>query len=86
MVEVIIATWLEHYGWGGGQPVIHIHRIERHVHGNSVCVKVYGEMKIACKEVVFARELKLNSLEVLLLTPEVGADKRNIHRSKIHLP
>ena len=74
MVEVIIANWLEHYGWGGGQPIIHVHYIERDVFGNGIAIKVYGEMKIACKEVVFARELKLNTLQVLLLTPEVGAE------------
>jgi hypothetical protein len=72
MVEVIITDWIEHYYYGGGQPLIHIHTIERHVFGNSVCIHVYGEMKIAAKEVVFARDLKLNTIQVLLLTPEAA--------------
>jgi len=53
-------------------PLIHIHHIERVVHGNGIAIKVYGEMKIAAGEYVYARELKLNTLEVLLLTPEVN--------------
>jgi len=56
-------------------PLIHIHYIERTVHGNGIAIKVYGEMKIAAGEYVYARELKLNTLEVLLLTPEL--DKNN---------
>lgn len=54
-------------------PLVYIHAIERHVHGNGTFVKVYGELKIAAKEYVYARELKLNSIEVLLLTPHTGA-------------
>lgn len=72
MVEVIIAERSDHTYYGGGQPRIEVHHIERAVHGNSIAIKVYGEMKIAAKEVVFARELKLNTLEVLVLTPETG--------------
>jgi hypothetical protein len=53
-------------------PLIHIHFIERTVHGNGIAIKVYGEMKIAAKEYVYARELKLNTIEVLLLTPHTG--------------
>jgi hypothetical protein len=53
-------------------PLIHIHYIERTVHGNGIAIKVYGEMKIAAKEYVYARELKLNTIEVLLLTPMTG--------------
>ena len=53
-------------------PLIHIHYIERTVHGNGIAIKVWGEMKIAAKEYVYARELKLNTLQVLLLTPETG--------------
>jgi hypothetical protein len=53
-------------------PLIHIHYIERTVHGNGIAIKVYGEMKIAAKEYVYARELKLNTIEVLLLTPHTG--------------
>jgi hypothetical protein len=53
-------------------PLIHIHYIERTVHGNGIAIKVYGEMKVAAKEYVYARELKLNTIEVLLLTPMTG--------------
>lgn len=54
-------------------PLVHIHYIERTVHGNGIAVKVWGEMKICGKEIVYARELKLNTIEVLLLTPKTGA-------------
>ena len=54
-------------------PRVEIHAIERTVHGNGTFVKVYGELKIAAKEVVYAREMKLNSIEVLVLTPLTGA-------------
>lgn len=57
---------------GYGVPLIHVHLVERHVHGNAIAIKVWGEMKIAAKERVYARELKLNTLQVLLLTPETG--------------
>jgi len=55
-----------------GAPLIHIHDVERHVFGNATVVKVWGQLKIAAKEIVFARELKLNTLQVLLLTVETG--------------
>jgi hypothetical protein len=53
-------------------PLIHVHVIERHVHGNSIALHVWGEMKIAAKEFVYARELMLNTIQVLNLTPETG--------------
>lgn len=62
-------------------PLIHIHFIERAVHGNGIAIKVYGEMKIAAKEYVYARELKLNTIEVLLLTTETGVH-RLLHPQK----
>jgi hypothetical protein len=78
MVQVIKGKAIDHCsgtreveGWGGGAPLIHVHHIERHVHGNAIALKVYGEMKIAAGEYVFARELKLKTIEVLTLTPEV---------------
>ena len=55
-----------------GAPLIHIHDVERHVYGNGIVVKVWGQMKIAAKEVVFARELKLNTLQVLYLQVHTG--------------
>ena len=77
MVEVIRTNSTDRYTRGFsaasfGAPLIHIHDIERHVFGNGIVVKVWGQMKIAAKEVVFARELKLNTLQVLLLTVETG--------------
>ena len=74
MVEVIQTLAVDHAsasGYGGGRPLIHIYGIERHVHGNGVYGKVYGEMKIAAGERVWAHELKANSIEVLTLTPEL---------------
>ena len=53
-----------------GTPKIHIHRIERGVFGNGIGVRVVGEMLIASGEIVYARELKLNSLQTLQLTEE----------------
>ena len=53
-------------------PLIHIHYIERVVHGSGIAVKVYGEMKIAAKEIVYARELGLNTIQCLQLTPHTG--------------
>ena len=53
-------------------PLIHIHYIDRPVQGRGISVRVYGKMKIAAKEYVYARELKLNTIEVLVLTPETG--------------
>ena len=77
MVEVIRTLSSDRHdrGFGTaayGAPLIHIHDVERHVFGNATVVKVWGQMKIAAKEVVFARELKLNTLQVLLLTVETG--------------
>jgi len=72
MVEVIISRRADHVGYGGGQPIIHVHGIRREVFGNEVAIWVAGEIKIAAKEVVFAKELLLNTLQVLVLTPEHG--------------
>jgi len=55
---------------GTGTPLVHVHFIERNVFGNGIGVRVYGEIKMAAGEFVWARELKLNTLEVLLLTSE----------------
>lgn len=54
--------------WG---PLIHIHKVDRDVHGNGIDIKIYGEMQIAAGSYVYARELKLNTLEVLALTPMI---------------
>lgn len=63
MVEVIKAA---------RGPLIELHHIERSVFGNGIAIKVFGEIKIAAKEVVYARELGLNTLQVLVLTSEAG--------------
>lgn len=72
MVQVIQRSESEHASYGGGHPLIHVHFVERFVHGNGIGIKVYGEVRMAAKEVVFARELKLNTIEVLNLTAETG--------------
>jgi len=76
MVQVIIQPRPPgDYWWqkATGTPEIHIHSVERHVHGNGIKIMVHGEIKIAAGEIVYARELKLNTLDVLKLTPEVAA-------------
>jgi len=72
MVEVYQSNATDHIAYGGGNPLIHIHSIRREVFGNEISLWVAGEMKIAAKEVVFAKELKLNSIQVLVLTPEAA--------------
>jgi hypothetical protein len=75
MVQVIKGTrplgdhWWEH---AQSAPEVHVHFVERSVFGNGIGIRVYGEMKIAAGEIVYAREMKLNCLQVLLLTPEVS--------------
>ncbi len=72
MVQVIHTRPEDHASpHGGGVPLIHIHHVARDVHGNGIAIRVYGEMKIAAKELVWAKELKLNTIQVLCLTPEV---------------
>jgi len=65
-------------------PLIHIHFIERTVQGSGIAVKVYGEMKVAAKEVVYARELKLNTIHALVLTPLTGTHTGYIAQTYIH--
>jgi len=80
MVQVIIQCRPPgDYWWqkATGTPEIHIHSVERHIHGNGIKIMVHGEMKIAAGEIVYARELKLNTLEVLKLTPEVKHTRVN---------
>lgn len=72
MVEVYQANATDHLAYQGGAPLIHIHSIRREVFGNEISLWVAGEMRIAAKEVVFAKELKLNSIQVLVLTAEAG--------------
>ncbi len=74
MVEVIITRGTDHTGssQGGGNPLVHIYAIERKVSGSGVYGIVYGNIKIAAGERVWAHELKLNSIETLVLTPELN--------------
>ena len=62
-------------------PLVQIHGVERWVHGNGIQIHVWGEMLIAAKEMVYAREMKLNTIKVLLLTPE-GADHQPVIAKK----
>ena len=72
MVQVIhrARTSVDH-GYPGYSPLIHIHHVERNVFGNGIAIHIYGEMRIAAGEYVYARELKLNTLQVMNLTPEI---------------
>ena len=45
---------------------------ERVVAGEHVFVRVYGEMKIGAKERVYARDLGLRTIQLLMLQPEHG--------------
>jgi len=67
-----------------GTPVVHIHSIHRDVHGNGIFIRVYGEMKIAGQERIFARELKLNTLETLDLTTHHGGKAGYLPYKWIH--
>lgn len=53
-------------------PLIHIHSVRRHIHGNEVSITIKGDLRIAAKEVVYARDLKLNTIQTLQLTTETG--------------
>lgn len=65
-------------------PLIHIHYIERTVQGSGIAIKVYGEMKVAAKEYVYARELKLNTVETINLTPLTGTHTAYIPQAWIY--
>jgi len=84
MVQVIRGLAADHHSYGGGAPLIHIHHIKRDVFGNGIAITVKGELKIAAKEIIFARELKLNTLQEIQLTIETGSHwmytaQKNIH-------
>jgi hypothetical protein len=79
MVQVIIPSDVhggsagpENTGGTGPTTLIHIHHIKRMVHGNGIALLVQGEMKIAAGQYVYAREMGLNTLQVLKLTPELN--------------
>jgi hypothetical protein len=56
-----------------GSPQIQVHYDYRDVFGSGIAVRVYGEMKIAAGQLVYAKELGLKSIQVLVLTPEVAS-------------
>jgi hypothetical protein len=56
----------------GPTTLVHIHSIERHVAGNGIKLVVYGEMKIAAGQYVYAKDLKLGTVQQILLTPELN--------------
>ncbi len=62
------------HGYPGYSPLIHIHHVKRDVFGNGIAIHIYGEMRIAAGEYVYARELKLNTIQVMNLTPELPAN------------
>lgn len=68
--------------WG---PLIHIHKVDRVVHGNGIDIKVYGEMQIAAGEMIYAWELKLNTLEVLDLTPMQPFNNGLGYMAQVHI-
>jgi len=75
MVEVIVTRdyrTSDDIGYGNWGPLIHVHHVERNVFGNGIAIHIYGEMRIAAKEVVYARELMLNTIQTLTLTAETG--------------
>jgi len=81
MVQVNIGTRPPgDYWWqkATGTPEVHVHFIERNVFGNGIGIRVYGEIKIQAGEIVYARELKLNCLQVLVLTPEYKRQNTDI--------
>jgi hypothetical protein len=61
----------------GPTTLVHIHSIERHVAGNGIKLVVYGEMKIAAGQYVYAKDLKLGTVQQLLLTPELNLNNRH---------
>jgi hypothetical protein len=79
MVHASVVRLVDHTGvdangvaQGGGCPQIQIHYAYRDIFGTGISVRVYGEMKIAAGERVWARELELKTLQVLVLTPEIN--------------
>jgi len=77
MVEIIIPD-------RSPAPEIHIHWIERTAppHGQGIGIKVYGQMKVASDQIVYAREFKLNTIVTLQLTPHVDGLARGYIPSK----
>jgi hypothetical protein len=53
-------------------PLIHIYFQERGVAGSGIASKTYGDVLIASREQLFAREVKLNTLWGLQLTPHLA--------------
>lgn len=53
-------------------PRVDIHFVEREIAGKGIAIKVFGDLKIAAHEFVYAYEFGLNTINVLLLTVEAG--------------
>jgi len=70
-------TGYEAAGTGQGTPQIHVHHVFRDVFGNGIAIRSYGEIKIAAGEFVWAYELGLNTVQVLVMTPELNLN--NLH-------
>ena len=85
MVTVIkVARTDGDIGYPGYSPLIHIHHVERSVFGNGIAIHIYGEMRIAAKEVVYAKELMLNTIQTMTLTAETGVHQSFNVQKYIH--
>lgn len=68
MVEVILTSRTV-----GPSPRIEIHAVDPVTEGYGVTKKVYGQILCAGSELIYAEDLKLRTIHVLLLTPETPA-------------
>lgn len=68
------AAGYEALSTGQGTPQVHVHYVHRDIFGNGIAIRSYGEIKIAAGEYVWAKELLMNTLQVLVLTPEIGTN------------
>ena len=85
MVQVIHRAREEgDIGYPGMSPLVHVHHVERNVFGNGIAIHIYGEMRIAAKEVVYAKEMKLNTIQTLTLTAETGVHQSFNVQKYIH--
>lgn len=85
MVEVILPSRgveTTPPGHSGRNPRIEIHTIDRRVFGNSIALWVAGEIKIGSTEHVYAYDLKMKSIQVLVLTPEASSPGRRYSAKK----
>lgn len=78
MPKVMLVLPTDHITPGRGAcPQIQVWYEERSVTGSGIAVKVYGEMKVAAGERIWAKELGLKTLTVLNLTSEINRGLAN---------